>query len=412
VRSRLSTSNVHDGGLRDLIADVLHLPSLHPYLRPYFNRLYFSLAIEDNLLTLYHFAHIEYNSRISTSPRFRNVTKQISLTATMPNKYTEAHKLANLHGPGDARPTALQIIQDEGLVGKLLDKVFIVTGASSGIGRETGRALAATGGKVFLTVRDLKKGDEECKSFLEPGRVELLEMDNNSLESVRAAAKMFMSKSKTLNVLVNNAGIMAAPEGKTKDGFESQFGVNHLAHFLFFNLLKDTMIASSTPEFHSRVVNVSSMGHLAAGVQFGNYGFEDGSYTPWGGYGQSKTANIYMANEIENRFAEKGLHGYSLHPGGIWTGLQKFVSAETMAQWKARPNVENFLKSTEQGAATTVLASLGREYEGKGRVYFEDCDLARLTENRENGFAEYAFDKEKELRLWEDSLKMVGLSEV
>jgi NAD(P)-dependent dehydrogenase (short-subunit alcohol dehydrogenase family) len=343
--------------------------------------------------------------------RILNLTNHFATSPKMPNKYTEAHKPANLRGPGDARPTALQIIRDQGLEGKLPDKVFIVTGASAGIGPETGRALAATGGKVFLTVRDMKKGEEACKSFLEPGRVELLEMDNNSLESVRNAAKIFLSKSKTLNVLVNNAGIMAAPEGKTKDGFESQFGVNHLSHFLFFNLLKDTMIASSTPEFHSRVVNVSSMGHMGGEVQFGNYGFEDGSYNPWKGYGQSKTANIYMANEIENRFGSEGLHGYSLHPGGIWSGLQKYVPAETMAEWKARPGVENFIKSTEQGAATSVLAAVGREYEGKGRLYFEDCDLASPTENGQSGYAKYAFDKEKEARLWNDSLKMVGLKD-
>jgi NAD(P)-dependent dehydrogenase (short-subunit alcohol dehydrogenase family) len=301
----------------------------------------------------------------------------------------------------------------------MTDKVFIVTGASAGIGLETGRAFAATGGKVFLTVRDLKKGEETCKSFLEPGRVELLEMDNNSLDSVRAAAKTFLSKSEKLNVLVNNAGIMAAPEGKTKDGFESQFGVNHLAHFLFFCLLKDTMLTSSTPEFNSRVVNVSSSGHRAGEVQFGNYGFGDGSYNPWKGYGQSKTANIYMANEIENRYGAKGLHGYSLNPGGIWTGLQKFVPAETLAQWKSRPGVDNFMKSSEQGAATSVLAAVGKEYEGKGRVYFEDCDLAGPHGDGKNGddvdansgYGEHAFDKEKEASLWEDSLKMVGLSE-
>ena len=350
-------------------------------------------------------------SSLKAGPRLFNLANHFTTTAKMPNKYTEAHKVSNRAGPGDARPTALQIIRDEGLVGKLSDKVFIVTGCSAGIGPETGRALAATGGKVFLTVRDMKKGEEACKSFLEPSRVELLEMDNNSLQSVRNAAKTFLSKSKTLNVLVNNAGIMAAPEGKTKDGFESQFGVNHLSHFLFFNLLKDTMIASSTPEFHSRVVNVSSTGHMAGEVKFGNYGFEDGSYTPWKGYGQSKTANIYMANEIENRYGSKGLHGYSLHPGGIWTGLQKYISAEMMAQWKSNPGVDNLLKSTEQGAATSVLAAVGKEYEGKGRLYFEDCDLAPPTEDNENGYAKHAFDKEKEARLWEDPLKMVGLSE-
>jgi len=219
-----------------------------------------------------------------------------------------------------------------------------------------------------------------------------------------------LNKSKKLNVVVNNAGIMAAPEGKTVDGFESQFGVNHLAHFLLFNLLKDTMIASSTPEFNSRVVCVSSTGHMAGEVQFGNYGFEDGTYTPWKGYGQSKTANIYMANEIENRYGAQGLHGLSLHPGGIFTGLQKYVSEETQAAWKARPNIENILKSEEQGAATSVLAAVGKEFDGRGRLYFEDCDIALPTTTGESGYGKHAFDKEKESRLWEDSLRIAKLS--
>ncbi|TKA72822.1 hypothetical protein B0A49_05289 [Cryomyces minteri] len=331
----------------------------------------------------------------------------------MTGKYSEAHRPANLRGPGDARPTALQIIRDEGLEGKVTDKVFVVTGASAGIGVETGRALAATGGRVFLTVRDVKKGETACNAFLEPGRVELLQMDNNSLDSVRAAAKTFLGQSDKLNVLVNNAGIMASPEGKTADGFESQFGTNHLAHFLFFCLVKDTMLASSTPQFQSRVVNVSSSGHMAGEVQFGNYGFESGNYSPWAGYGQSKTANIYMANEIENRYGAKGLHGLSLNPGGIWTGLQKYIPEETMEQWKSRPGVDNFMKSTEQGAATTVLAAVGRVYEGKGGLYLEDCDVAAPAKEADlgaQGHAAHAFDKEKEARLWRDSLKMVGVT--
>ena len=327
----------------------------------------------------------------------------------MTGKYSEAHKPANLRGPGDARPTALQIIKDEGLEGKMTDKVFIVTGASSGIGTETGRALAATGGKVFLTARNVRKCEEACKSFLEPGRVELLEMDNNSLDSVRTAARAFLAKSDKLNVLVNNAGIMAAPYMKTADGFESQFGTNHLAHFLFFILLKDTLLASSTQGFNSRVVNVSSSGHMAGEVQFGDYNFEKTDYTPFAGYGQSKTANIYMANEIENQYGSKGLHGLSLHPGGIWSGLQKFIPPETIAQWKSRPNVENILKSTEQGAAITVLAAVGKEYEGKGRLYLENSGIAGPTEDGNVGYLSYAFDKEKEARLWTDSLKMVGV---
>jgi NAD(P)-dependent dehydrogenase (short-subunit alcohol dehydrogenase family) len=327
----------------------------------------------------------------------------------MTGKYSEAHKAENLNGPGDARPTALQVIKDEGLEGKMTDKVFIVTGASAGIGVETGRAFAATGGKVFLTVRDMKKGETACKSFLEPGRVELLEMDNNSLDSVRAAAKSFLSKSNKLNVLVNNAGIMACPEAKSADGFESQFATCHVAHFLFFSLLKDAMLASSIPEFNSRVVNVSSSGHAGGEVQFDNYEFQKGNYSPWGAYGQAKTANIYMANEIENRYGSKGLHGLSLMPGGIWTNLQKHLPKEEIEQWKSRPEVEKYMKSPEQGAATSVLAAVGKEYEGKGRLYLNDCETAEAGMKGQNGYVPYAFDKEKEARLWIDSLKMVGL---
>ncbi|KAG4428910.1 hypothetical protein IFR05_015606 [Cadophora sp. M221] len=330
----------------------------------------------------------------------------------MVERYTEAHKIENWRGPGDDRPTALQIIEDYDRKGTMTDKVFIVTGASSGIGTETGRALAATGGKVFLTVRNLKKGEEACKSFLESGRVELLEMDNNSLASVRKAAKEFRSKSDRLNVLVNNAGIMAAPFAKTEDGFESQFGTNHLAHFLFFNLLKDTLIASSTSDFRSRVVNVSSMGHLECDVFRGDYNFGKEQYTPWKSYGQSKTANIHMANEIENRYGSQGLHGLSLHPGGIWTNLQRHLSAEQIDQWKSTPKVDNMMKSEEQGAATSVLAAVGKDFEGVGGVYLADCAIELpKAEAKEGqyGYAPWAFSKESEAKLWEDSLRMVGL---
>jgi len=264
---------------------------------------------------------------------------------------------------------------------------------------------------VFLTARNLKKAEEACKSFLEPGRVELIEMDNNSLDSVRVAAKTFLGKSNKLNVLVNNAGIMAVQTlEKTVDGFESQFGTNHLAHFLFFMLLKDTLLASSTPEFNSRVVNVSSSGHNVAGVQFGNYSFEDGAYNEWIAYGQSKTANIYMANEIENRFGSQGLHGLSLHPGAILSGLLQHLSEDFKNKWLENPQNRRLEKSIEQGAATQVLAAVGKEFEGKGGIYLEDCQPTEPTVDGTSGYSPWAYDKEKEARLWEDSLKMVGLA--
>lgn len=137
------------------------------------------------------------------------------------SRYAEVHK--SPQGPGDARRTALDIVKDEGLEGKLAGKVFLITGCSSGIGIDTARALSATGAKLFLGVRDVAKGESALADILEPGRVELLKIDLNSLESVREAAKTFLQKSKSLNVLVNNAGVMATPQGKTADGFETQF---------------------------------------------------------------------------------------------------------------------------------------------------------------------------------------------
>lgn len=183
------------------------------------------------------------------------------------------------------------------------------------------------------------------------------------------------------------------------DGFESQFGVNHSAHFLIFMLVKDTMLKSSSPDFASRVVNVSSSGHMAGEVQSGSHEFENGNYGLWVGYGQNKTANIYMADEIENRYGIEGLHNLSLHPGGIWTGLQKSIPAETMAEWKKRPNVDNILKRPEQGAATSVLAAVGKEYEGKGRLHLENCITAKPMEDEEDGYMAYASDREKEAEL-------------
>lgn len=178
-----------------------------------------------------------------------------------------AASLKTPRGPGDSRPTALDIVKDAGLEGKLSDKVVLTTGCSSGIGIETARALNPTEAGLFLVVRDVAKGDAALSDILKPGHVELLKMDLNSQNSVRAVAAGFLKKSKTLNILINNAGIMALPEvHKTVEGLEAQFGTNHLAHFLLFQLLKPMLLASSTPSFKSRVVALSSSGHRAGGV--------------------------------------------------------------------------------------------------------------------------------------------------
>lgn len=331
----------------------------------------------------------------------------------MSSRYAESHK--SPQGPGDSRPTALDIVRDEDLQGKLADKVFLITGCSSGLGIETARALSATGAKLFLGVRDVAKGESALSDILEPGRVELMKIDLNSLDSVRAAAQTFLGKSKTLNVLINNAGIMATPQAKTADGFESQFGTNHLAHFLLFQLLKPTLLASSTPEFHSRVVVVASSGHRAGGVRFDDYGFEQTAYSPWEAYGQSKTSNIYMANEIERRYGARGLHALSLNPGGISTGLQKHISDSDKERWNTDQGMMLSMKSAAQGAATSVFAALSKEWEGKGGIYLENCaespPVPKGHKPTDAGYVPHAYDEKGEKRLWADSLRMVGVED-
>ncbi|KXG46431.1 Short-chain dehydrogenase/reductase SDR [Penicillium griseofulvum] len=332
------------------------------------------------------------------------------------SRYAEAH--SNPAGPGDARPTALQIIKDEAAEGKLAGKVIVITGTSSGIGIETARALSLTGARLLLTARDLNKAKSALGGILERDGIELVEMDNTSLSSVRAATQTILQKSNGLvNILVNNAGIMALQKLEhTNDGFEMQFGVNHLAHFLLFELLKPALLASASPEFSSRVVNVSSSAHHVASInEAGDYNFEKTEYNDWVSYGQSKTANIYMANEIERRYGSRGLHATSLHPGTIATGLTQHMDPAMLEIFKKDEGVFKMMKSPEQGAATTVWAAIGQEWEKKGGEFLADCGkTTRGNDNREiagAGFAGHAYDPEREARLWKDSLKMVGLKD-
>ncbi|KAI0429443.1 short chain dehydrogenase [Xylaria sp. FL1042] len=327
------------------------------------------------------------------------------------SRYADSHK--NPSGAGDARPTASQIIKDEGLEGNMKGKVFLITGASSGIGIETGRALAKTGATIFLAVRSLEKGRAACESFLEPGRVELLELDTSEMSSVRTAATNFLKKSPTLNVLICNAGVMQIQTREENSaGWEMQLATNYLGHFLLFDLLKDALLKASKPEFNSRLVNVSSSGHHMSEIVFDDFQLkEPGAYGPWKAYGQSKLAQIYMANYVDRNFGPLGLHALSLMPGGIMTGLQKHIAAEVKQGWDSSPEVQNFLKSTEQGAATTVLAAVSKEWEGKGGKYLEDCRVATFEPLVETlmGVRPYAYDETKENRLWELTRQTLGL---
>jgi NAD(P)-dependent dehydrogenase (short-subunit alcohol dehydrogenase family) len=346
-------------------------------------------------------------------------------------RYAEVHKHWN--GPGDARPTALQIVEDDNLqgcsahsqlryhrttdsvAGKLTDKVILITGCSSGLGIETARALKATGARLFLTARDLSKGRKALGDILEPGKVDLLLLDLNSLASVRSFASEFLEASgNQLNILINNAGISLTPEGTTADGFELQFGTNHLAHFLLFQLVKPALLSSSTADFHSRVVSVSSLGHRTSPPKMDNL-MLIGEYDPNQGYTNSKVANIYFANEIERRYGDQGLHALSLHPGGAWTGLQVYFPPELMAAFKANEALAKYMKSVEQGAATTVWAAVGKVWEGKRGKYLDDCQICPPAPEGytfiEPGYAKWAYSPENEAKLWKLSNEWVGFKE-
>ncbi|KAF4785052.1 oxidoreductase [Colletotrichum scovillei] len=330
----------------------------------------------------------------------------------MSSKYASFH--LSPQGPGDARPTALQIIKDEGLEDKLSDKVVLITGCSSGLGVETASALLVTGATLYLAVRNPDKAKAALGDMSQKDRVHLLTLDLNDLTSVRACAADFATKSKILNILINNAGVMATPEGKTSDGFETQFGTNYVAHFLFFQLLKPILVASSTPEFPSRLVNVSSSLHRACEVQFDNFNWT-GNYDPWKAYGQSKTALVWMANEVERRYGSQNLHAFSLHPGGILSGLQQHVPDELKEAWGRNEALAKHWKSAEQGAATTVWAAVSKDLEGRGGKYLEDCQIIGAwdpaTGDVGSGYAMWAYDQEKAERLWSLGLKLAGLPE-
>jgi NAD(P)-dependent dehydrogenase (short-subunit alcohol dehydrogenase family) len=352
------------------------------------------------------------------------------------SRYAAAH--LNPAGPNDARPTAAQIVEDEGVAGKLKGKIIVITGVSSGIGIETARALAPTGASFFLLARDLKKAEKALADFFDPSRMELVQLDLESFDSARKAAATILSKTDKINILINNAGIMAVPDLRlTKDGHELQFETNHLSHFLFFELLKPALLAAVTPEFHSRVVNVSSVAHLMGGINDSdNYNYQKGGYTPWGAYAQSKTANVYMANEIERRYGAQGLHATSLNPGGIDTGLSKFLDPAVLEAYKSQKELLNLMKSPEQGAATTVWAAIGQEWATKGGKYLNDCTVPPVVPEARSAagadstseaapadgnpnadsmtgpyHAVHAYDVEAATRLWEDSLRIVGLAE-
>ena len=305
---------------------------------------------------------------------------------------------------------------DEVLEGKdLSGRTALITGGYSGLGKETARAMAAKGAHIILSGRDAGKLDEAAAEIADAtgARVDTLVCDLASLDNVRAAAKEAAERFDKIDLLINNAGVMAPPLERTADGFELQFGTNHVGHFLLTNLLMPLVEKGERP----RILNLSSRGHHFDHVHFDDPNYQEREYEKWPAYGQSKTANILFAVGLEKRLADRGIHAYALHPGGIQTNLGRHMTEEDMS-WmmdrirkmakKSGAQPQGF-KTIPQGAATICWVATADELEGAGGVYCEDCHVANQDdEDPTGGVKSYAIDPEKADRLWAMSEEMVG----
>ena len=297
-----------------------------------------------------------------------------------------------------ARSTALDVVQGLRLDGRRA----IVTGGASGLGLETSRALAATGAHVTLAVRNVAQGEAAAQALRaeQPdAQVAVALLDLADLASVRRFAGAWGQA--PLHILVNNAAIMACPLARSAQGWESQFAVNHLGHFALTQALLPALRAGAP----SRVVALTSTGHKLGGVVFDDIHFERRDYHKWLAYGQAKSANALLALGLHLRHGGDGITANAVHPGGIMTGLQKYLPHEEMAAlgwFKPDGTPLDLFKTPAQGAATSVWAATAASLSGRGGLYLEDCGigLPQPPSNRVSGFSPHVADPEAAQRLW------------
>jgi NAD(P)-dependent dehydrogenase (short-subunit alcohol dehydrogenase family) len=300
---------------------------------------------------------------------------------------------------------------DEVLAGiDLSGKRALVTGATAGIGIETGRALAAHGAAVTLTARDLPRGEAVAREIREAtgnDAVEVMELELGSKASIRRFTDAYLERHDNLNLLINNAGVMACPQGRTEDGFEMQFGTNHLGHFLMTVRLVPALLKGAP----ARVVALSSRAHHMAPVDFDDLDFSGRDYEKWTAYGQSKTANVLFAVELDKRLRDRGVRAFAVHPGVIETELSRHMTGDDRKRLEARAkDIGDWqVKSIAAGAATSVYAATAPELDGRGALYLEDCHVAEIDdESLSQGVRSYAVDESLAARLWNLSESMVG----
>lgn len=287
----------------------------------------------------------------------------------------------------------------------------IVTGGYSGLGLETVRALAGAGVRVSVPARraDHARG---VLAAADLGGVDVFELDLGEQASVQRFAADYLASGRRLDILINNAAIMACPETRLGPGWEAQFATNHLGHFTLTNQLWPVLADGG-----ARVMALSSTGHKRSGIHFDDPQFTAG-YDKWQAYGQAKTANSLFAVELDKRGADHGVRAFAVNPGGIMTGLQRHLTQEEMtaAGWMDKKGrVREGFKSPEQGAATSVWAATSPLLDGRGGVYCEDCDIARPTDPESElariaGVDAHAVDPEDAARLWELSAELTGVN--
>lgn len=281
----------------------------------------------------------------------------------------------------------------------------LVTGGYSGLGLETTLALIRAGAHVIVPARRPAAAEEALRGV---PRAEVHPLDLADLESVRAFSAGFLDTGRTLDLVINGAGIMACPETRVGPGWEAHFAINHLGHFALINHLRPALREGA------RVVSVSSSGHFLSDVRWNDLHFRDG-YDRWLAYAQSKTANALFAVHLDTLGAASGLHAFAVHPGSILTPLQRHIPRdEQMAQGWITPDgtpAAGF-KTPAQGAATAVWAATSPLLDGHGGAYCQDCDIAEPAHTDDmliGGVKPWAVDREAASRLWELSSELTGV---
>jgi NAD(P)-dependent dehydrogenase (short-subunit alcohol dehydrogenase family) len=310
-----------------------------------------------------------------------------------------------------ATSTTDQVLQGVNLSGKRV----LVTGVSAGLGVETARVLASHGAEVVGAARDLVKAQnatEQVRAQVAAGgSLQLIQVDLASLVSVRRCADDLLAAGKPFDLIIANAGVMACPKGTTADGFETQFGTNHLGHFVLVNRIASLLVPGA------RLVNLSSAGHRYADVDLEDPNFEHSRYEEFVAYGRSKTANILFAVEFDRRHKGRGVRATAVHPGGIETELGRYMTAEVRERLIANINASQpkdappfSWKSIPQGAATSVWAACVADAQAAGGRYCEDCHVAEIAPapGIRVGVQPYALDPVRAQALWHKSEKLVG----